>query len=167
MISPIKQIEELNKRLEKAREIVAAGKVYPVLGMEDHFAVEASDGKGFYLVNGTCTCPDAQNRTDIHKGWCKHKLSVELYKELKPASYLQCYYCKQDFPELNMTLCLSCSCSFCPECTDNSEHSSRCAAQTEAEATGFQRYHKHYVPGDAPLVKNNRPLEEQVNDLFG
>jgi hypothetical protein len=79
-ISPVQQIEALHQRLVKAHEIVANGKVYPIVGLETHFAVQASTG-GFYLVNGECTCPDAQQRTDIHRGWCKHMLAVEIYKE--------------------------------------------------------------------------------------
>ena len=79
-ISPVQQIEALHQRLVKAREIVASGKVYPIVGLETHFAVQASTG-GFYLVNGECTCPDAQQWTDIHRGWCKHMLAVEIYKE--------------------------------------------------------------------------------------
>jgi hypothetical protein len=79
-ISPVQQIEALHHRLVKAREIVATGKVHPIVGLETHFAVQASIG-GFYLVNGECTCPDAQQRTDIHRGWCKHMLAVEIYKE--------------------------------------------------------------------------------------
>jgi hypothetical protein len=77
--SPVKQIEALNQRLEKARQIVAEGKVHPIVGMENHFTVEG--GKGFYLVNGHCSCPDAKNREGLHRGFCKHKLAVELYKE--------------------------------------------------------------------------------------
>jgi len=81
MVSPVTQIESLYKRLEKAREIVAGGKVHPVLNLDNHYAVESSKGDGFYLVNGVCSCPDAQEREDIHKGWCKHKLAVEIFKE--------------------------------------------------------------------------------------
>jgi hypothetical protein len=79
-ISPIRQIKFLYARLEKAREIVAAGKVHPIVGMDKHYAVESSKGD-FYLVNGTCTCIDAQQRADLYHGWCKHKLAVELFKE--------------------------------------------------------------------------------------
>jgi uncharacterized Zn finger protein len=79
-ISPVQQIEALHQRLVKAREIVAAGKVHPIVGLEAHYTVEASTG-GFYLVNGECTCPDAQEKADIHHGWCKHMLAVEIYKE--------------------------------------------------------------------------------------
>ena len=78
--SPVKQIEELGKRLERARQLVAGGKVEPVLGADAHYIVR-SEAAGSYLVNGHCTCEDARYRRDIHKGWCKHMLAVELYKE--------------------------------------------------------------------------------------
>jgi hypothetical protein len=80
-ISPVKQIESLYQRLEKVRSICAAGKVHPILGLDGHYAVESSKGDGFYQVNGTCTCMDAQHRTEVHHGWCCHKLAVELFKE--------------------------------------------------------------------------------------
>jgi hypothetical protein len=81
-VSPVQQIESLYARLEKAREIAAAGKVHPIVGLENHYAVECSRiDSGMYLVNGTCTCIDAQQRIDLHHGWCKHKLAVELYKD--------------------------------------------------------------------------------------
>jgi hypothetical protein len=70
----------LYARLEKAKAIATAGKVHPIVGMDEHYVVESSKGD-FYLVNGTCTCIDAQQRTDLHHGWCKHKLAVELYKD--------------------------------------------------------------------------------------
>jgi hypothetical protein len=79
-ISPVKQIESLYTKLEKAKAIAASGKVHPIIGMDEHYAVESSKGD-FYLVNGTCTCVDAQQRADLHHGWCKHKLAVELRKE--------------------------------------------------------------------------------------
>jgi hypothetical protein len=80
-VSPVKQIESLYTRLEKARDIYAAGKVHRILGLAGHYAVESSKGDGFYQVNGLCTCMDAQHRTDVHHGWCCHKLAVELFKE--------------------------------------------------------------------------------------
>jgi hypothetical protein len=81
-ISPVRQIESMYQRLEKARSIYAAGKVHPIVGLDGQYAVECSRiDDGMYLVNGTCTCIDAQQRIDIHHGWCKHKLSVELFKE--------------------------------------------------------------------------------------
>ena len=76
-VTPITQIEALAERLEKAREIV--GQVSPVLGLDGHHVVAGSDGH--YLVNGHCTCPDARYRKDLHKGWCKHRIAVEVYRE--------------------------------------------------------------------------------------
>ncbi len=81
MVSPVKQIEQLNQRLEKARQIVAEGKVNPIIGKDNHYTIEGCDG--FYLVNDTCSCPDAEHRNELHQGWCKHRLSVELYKEIQ------------------------------------------------------------------------------------
>ncbi len=86
MASVIEKIEALHCRLEKAREIVAEGKVKPVLGMDEHFTVESSTGTGHYLVNSTCSCPDAQNRSELTKGLCKHKLAVLVYQEAQEAA---------------------------------------------------------------------------------
>jgi hypothetical protein len=80
-ISPVKQIEAMYQRLEKARTIFAAGKVHRILGLDQQYVVLSSTGDGFYQVNGVCTCQDAQHRTEIHHGWCCHKLAVELLKE--------------------------------------------------------------------------------------
>ncbi len=83
MASVIEKIEALHCRLERARQIVAEGKVKPVLGMEEHYTVESSTGNGHYLVNATCSCPDAANRSELTKGLCKHKLAVLVYQEIK------------------------------------------------------------------------------------
>jgi hypothetical protein len=80
-ISPVKQIEAMYQRLEKARSIYAAGKVHRILGLDQQYVVQSSTGDGFYQVNGVCTCQDAQHRTELHHGWCCHKLAVELFKE--------------------------------------------------------------------------------------
>ena len=82
-VSAVTQIEELSKRLDRAREIVEEGHVSPVVGKEGQYVVQACKG-GYYLVNGQCTCQDAQYRSEVHKGWCKHMLAVELYKEAQP-----------------------------------------------------------------------------------
>ena len=79
MVSPVKQIEQLSQRLEKARQIVAEGKVNPIIGKDNHYTVEGSNG--FYLVNDSCSCPDAEYRSELNKGWCKHTLAVELYRK--------------------------------------------------------------------------------------
>ena len=86
MASVIEKIEALHCRLERAREIVAQDKVKLVLGMDEHYTVESSTGEGHYLVNSTCSCPDAQNRTELTKGLCKHKLAVLVYLAAQEAA---------------------------------------------------------------------------------
>ena len=81
MVSPIRQIELLSERLERARQLVSDGKVHTVLNQDGHYCVESSTPGAFWLVNGECGCPDAVERTDIHRGFCKHRLAVELFKE--------------------------------------------------------------------------------------
>jgi predicted nucleic acid-binding Zn finger protein len=78
-INPIAQIRALHDRLARAEELVAEGKVHPVVNMADHYIVQGS--QGYYLINGSCTCPDFTNRTDLIKGYCKHRLSALLYAE--------------------------------------------------------------------------------------
>ena len=43
-VSPVTQIEELSKRLERAREIVAEGKVVPVLGKDSQLLATSKSG---------------------------------------------------------------------------------------------------------------------------
>lgn len=81
MPSVVDTIEALCERLQRARIIVAEGRVHPVLGATGHYIVESSTGRGFYLVNHDCTCPDAQHRAELNRGLCKHKLAVVLYQE--------------------------------------------------------------------------------------
>ena len=78
----IEKIDGAHQRLERAREIVADCKVHPVLGMTDHYTIEASDNAGFYLINGACSCPDYQYRQALNNGHCKHRLAVTLYQEM-------------------------------------------------------------------------------------
>ena len=85
MASTIQKIEALHCRLQKARGIVADSRVKPVLGMPDHFVVESTTGEGHYLVNDTCSCPDAVNRSELTDGLCKHKLAVLVYQAIKEA----------------------------------------------------------------------------------
>jgi hypothetical protein len=47
--------------------------------MADHYIVEGSNAR--YLVNGECRCPDATNRIDLVKGFCKHRLAALVYAE--------------------------------------------------------------------------------------
>lgn len=85
MANVIQKIEALHCRLERAREIVAQDKVKPVLGIDDHYVVESTTGEGHYLVNDTCSCPDAANRSELTDGLCKHKLAVLVYQGIKEA----------------------------------------------------------------------------------
>lgn len=75
----LQRIEAAAKRLEKAKEIARAGKVHRIEGTGGYYVVEGSQG-AFYLVNGTCTCPDYQRRGETLK-WCKHMLAVEIVKQ--------------------------------------------------------------------------------------
>ena len=86
--SIVSKIEALHERLERARTIVADGRVSPVLGLDEHFTVASSTGDGSYLVNGTCSCPDANDprRKELIRGICKHRLAAILYVESKAKS---------------------------------------------------------------------------------
>ena len=81
MATAIETIEALHQRLERARQIVADDMVSRVLGMDDHYTVESAENQGAYLINGTCSCPDAQYRSELTNGVCKHRLAVLLYVE--------------------------------------------------------------------------------------
>ena len=83
MVSPVAQIESPHKRLEKVRQIVQDDGVHPILNMDNHFVVEPSTGKGFYLVNGESNCPDAKQRTEINHRHCKHHLATILFRGLR------------------------------------------------------------------------------------
>ncbi len=67
MASVIEKIEALHCRLQKAKGIVADNRVKPVLGMPEHYVVESSTGEGHYLVNDTCSCPDAAKPLRINR----------------------------------------------------------------------------------------------------
>ena len=62
MATTIEKIEAMYERLERARELVAQDKINPILGMDANYIVASSTETGCYLVNGTCSCPDAQQR---------------------------------------------------------------------------------------------------------
>jgi hypothetical protein len=80
-VSPIAQIRALHDRLVKAEELVANGKVEPIYGRPSYFIVQGKDTR--YLVNGSCNCPDATHRTELLRGYCKHRLAAMLYAELQ------------------------------------------------------------------------------------
>lgn len=81
MASVIEKIEALHQRLERARQLLTDDKVHSVLGMTEHYVIQSSHESGYYLVNGTCSCPDSQERSELTKGLCKHKLATLLYQE--------------------------------------------------------------------------------------
>ena len=76
----IKRIEALYERLQKAKKLVEENKVRKVAGAEA-WVVENGRGEFYLVANDSCTCPDFQNRRDLHGGWCKHRLAVEILKE--------------------------------------------------------------------------------------
>ena len=79
-VSPVKQITELHRRLERAQGIVGEGRVFPVLGREDLYIVQGSEQD--YMVGASgCSCPDAKFGAPLHHGYCKHRLAVCIYVE--------------------------------------------------------------------------------------
>lgn len=74
-------IEALYRRLQKARELVEAGKVSPVHGLDGVYVVLNGDGTAHYLVNAdsSCTCPDFERMEGRYP--CKHLLAVSLYQQ--------------------------------------------------------------------------------------
>lgn len=82
----VHQIENLNTRLEKARQIAKKKRIFPVYNKEDHYVVRTSDGKGFYIVNAEGCCHNNHQQLDLLQGYCEHRLAVDLYKETEQAS---------------------------------------------------------------------------------
>lgn len=86
----LKTIEALAARLERAKEIVAKGDIWPISEPGNKNGEEAgqrfachsqSNPEIVYLVDEEgCTCPDFQ-RQNLHQGWCKHRLAAEILKE--------------------------------------------------------------------------------------
>ena len=80
-VSHIQQIETLNTRLENARKILAADRVFPVLNKPGHHVVFSPQERGFYIVNTKCCCTDGQGSIDLLKGYCEHRLAVDLFEK--------------------------------------------------------------------------------------
>jgi hypothetical protein len=87
----IKRIEGAMARLERAKEIVRTGKIYPIWGDEHQsYICKSQNGETngkyikLYLVNEKCTCEDFKNGHE----WCKHRiaraimLDADAYKEV-------------------------------------------------------------------------------------
>ena len=96
----VDKIEALSERLQRARQLIESEAVSQLLGLEDHFTVQSSAEDGSYLVNGTCSCPDAKYRSKLTNGVCKHKLAVILYQEsrsqpIKIEAELRCFLSQQ------------------------------------------------------------------------
>ena len=81
MVSVIDRTDAVSQRIERARDLVRAGKVRRVINSRDHFVVEASTNQGAYLVNSSCSFPDSEYRSELTNGPCKHKLAVVLFTE--------------------------------------------------------------------------------------
>ena len=79
------QIEDIHRRLDRADESVASGGVHRIQIMEDQYTV-AGDENGDFLVNGECTCAAARGGTLAVKGWCEHRMAVELFKRAASSS---------------------------------------------------------------------------------
>jgi hypothetical protein len=78
-VSPVAQIRALHERLIRAEALVAENRVHPVVNLPGHCVVQGNTG--FYVVNGECHCPDATNRSNLLKGFCKHRLAALVYAE--------------------------------------------------------------------------------------
>ncbi len=79
-ITQVWRIEALYARLERARELVASGKVYQSPNSDsDRYLVESQTHKGaVYTVTDVCTCNDASIRHEL-TGLCKHMLARIIY----------------------------------------------------------------------------------------
>ncbi len=80
-VSHIQQIETLNTRLENARNILAADMVVPALNRQGHYVVISPEESGFYVVNAEGCCTDEQGSIDLLKGYCEHRLAVDLFEK--------------------------------------------------------------------------------------
>lgn len=78
--SPVKQITEMSKRLERARQIFEQDHVSPIVGREGVYVVQGPRARYVVDVNG-CNCPDFRFGRPVHRGYCKHRLAVCLYEE--------------------------------------------------------------------------------------
>ncbi len=74
------QIEEMHQRLSIAREWVALGYVHRIQLLKNQFRVEGDESGDFLVNNGRCECHAARSRSSAIKGWCDHRIAVELFK---------------------------------------------------------------------------------------
>ena len=76
----LRQIEEMHQRLSIAREGVGMGSVHRIQLLKTHFSVEGDESGDFLVNNGRCECHAARSRSSAIKGWCDHRIAVELFK---------------------------------------------------------------------------------------
>ena len=82
-VSAVTQIEEAEQEAGEGQGDRRRGACIP--GGGQGRPVRGSGLQGWLLPGQReCTCRDAQYRSEVHKGWCKHMLAVELYKESQP-----------------------------------------------------------------------------------
>lgn len=81
-VSHIQQIETMNTRLEKARAIVAEGRVFPA---RKKYVVFAPQEKRFYIVTAEGCCTDGQRGIDLLEDYCEHRLAVDLFNKVQEA----------------------------------------------------------------------------------
>ena len=79
-IPHIQRIDDLTLRLERARRIVAKGRISAVPNREGHYVVGSDHEKGFYVPNAQGCC-DSQQDIDVLNGYCEHRLAADLFKE--------------------------------------------------------------------------------------
>ena len=76
----LRQIEEMHQRLSIARERVGMGSVHRIRLLKNHFRVEGDENRDFLVDNGRCKCDAARSRSSAIKGWCDHRIAVEIFK---------------------------------------------------------------------------------------
>ena len=81
------KIEAAHARLQRAREIVDRGEIWPIHKDDDRrFVAKSHSGQRngndhlkLYLVDSrSCTCADYRKLAEENGGWCKHRLAREL-----------------------------------------------------------------------------------------
>jgi len=83
----VEKIASVSQRLERAREIVEHGAIWPIhKDDEQRYVAKSHSGQHgenglpkLYLVGPeSCTCADYRKLTKHNGGWCKHRLAREL-----------------------------------------------------------------------------------------
>jgi hypothetical protein len=83
----IAAIEAMSDRLARAKTILARSAVHHVVDESDHFedywAVEGDPARGrvYQVSTQGCNCADGREGGAAPRGWCKHKLAVQLHKQ--------------------------------------------------------------------------------------